>query len=205
MESRSCQPACPTKRQHGQRPTGSSAGRGAPQHGQVARSAWAIRSDSVAAVHHGPDVPSILSRSYVLHKNAHRDDLRHRVVSTAAGPDQFLLSGHTLPTMAKAAPAARRGSGRNIGPKTDSANENQPCWNATALSSCSRLVMLVIVLRPAPPAERRRRLPQGRKSEVAGILFDHDRKNNWITVKADGEDEPVKYLIDPANKNLAEG
>jgi hypothetical protein len=35
-------------------------------------------------------------------------------------------------------------------------------------------------------------------------MFDFDRKNNWITVKADGDDDPVKYLIDPSNRKLAE-
>jgi hypothetical protein len=36
--------------------------------------------------------------------------------------------------------------------------------------------------------------------KVAGILI--DKKDNWITVKADGEDEPTKYLIgdDPGKK-----
>ncbi len=38
--------------------------------------------------------------------------------------------------------------------------------------------------------------------KVAGIYF--DKKDNYITVKADGEEEPVKYLIDPADKRLAE-
>ena len=38
--------------------------------------------------------------------------------------------------------------------------------------------------------------------KVAGILI--DRKDNWITVKADGEDEPVKYVVDAFNKKLQE-
>ena len=38
--------------------------------------------------------------------------------------------------------------------------------------------------------------------KVAGILF--DKNNDWITVKADGEDEPVKYLVDGADKKLQE-
>jgi len=36
--------------------------------------------------------------------------------------------------------------------------------------------------------------------KVAGILI--DRKDDWITVKADGEDEPVKYVIDGSDKKL---
>src|SRR5258708_6310470 len=36
--------------------------------------------------------------------------------------------------------------------------------------------------------------------KVAGILI--DKKEDWITVKADGDDEPVKYLIDKADKRL---
>ncbi|MGH7138806.1 MAG: hypothetical protein ACREHD_23915 [Pirellulales bacterium] len=38
--------------------------------------------------------------------------------------------------------------------------------------------------------------------KVAGIAI--DRGNNWITVKADGEDEPVKYVVDPSDKKLQE-
>ena len=42
-----------------------------------------------------------------------------------------------------------------------------------------------------------------KEGKVAGILF--DKKDNWITVKADGEDEPVKYLVgDGTNKKLIE-
>jgi hypothetical protein len=40
-----------------------------------------------------------------------------------------------------------------------------------------------------------------RDHKAAGILI--DRKEDWITVKADGEDEPIKYLIDSADKKLA--
>lgn len=40
--------------------------------------------------------------------------------------------------------------------------------------------------------------------KLAGIMFDYDRKQNWLTVKVDGEAEPGKYLIDPADKKLAE-
>lgn len=37
---------------------------------------------------------------------------------------------------------------------------------------------------------------------VSGIYV--DGRGEWITVKADGEDEPVKYSIDPADKKLQE-
>lgn len=38
--------------------------------------------------------------------------------------------------------------------------------------------------------------------KVAGICF--DRGDDWITVKADGEDEPVKYQVDRSDKKLYE-
>jgi hypothetical protein len=38
--------------------------------------------------------------------------------------------------------------------------------------------------------------------KVAGILI--DRSEDWITVKADGEDEPVKYVVDVSDKKLQE-
>ncbi len=65
-------------------------------------------------------------------------------------------------------------------------------------------VMLIGVLRPALPASVTQKRAPERELRIAGIMFDFDRKNNWITVKADGEDEPVKYLIDPENRKLAE-
>ncbi len=41
------------------------------------------------------------------------------------------------------------------------------------------------------------------EGKVAGILI--DKKDNWITVKADGEDEPVKYLVGKdSDKKLVE-
>ena len=36
--------------------------------------------------------------------------------------------------------------------------------------------------------------------KVAGILI--DKKDNWITVKAEGDDEPAKYVIDASDKKL---
>jgi hypothetical protein len=68
-----------------------------------------------------------------------------------------------------------------------------------------QVVMPVIVLRLALPASAAQQADPKREVRVAGILFDFDRKNNWMTIKADGEEAPVKYLIDPSNKNLAEG
>lgn len=38
--------------------------------------------------------------------------------------------------------------------------------------------------------------------KAAGIMI--DKGNDWFTLKADGEDEPVKYVVDPANKSLQE-
>ncbi|MGP0066851.1 MAG: hypothetical protein ACLQGP_25080 [Isosphaeraceae bacterium] len=67
------------------------------------------------------------------------------------------------------------------------------------------LVMLIVVLRPALPASAAQKRASEREIRVAGIMFDFDRKNNWMTVKADGEDEPVKYHIDPSERKLAEG
>lgn len=36
--------------------------------------------------------------------------------------------------------------------------------------------------------------------KVAGIMVDFDLKANWITVKADGENQPIKYLVPAENK-----
>ena len=66
------------------------------------------------------------------------------------------------------------------------------------------VVMLIAALRPALPASSAQKRAPEREIRVAGILFDFDREHHWMTVKADGEDEPVKYLIDPSNRRLAE-
>jgi hypothetical protein len=66
------------------------------------------------------------------------------------------------------------------------------------------VVILVTLLRPAPPASAADKGASKQEVGVAGIMFDFDRKNNWTTVKADGEDAPIKYLVDPSNKNLVE-
>ncbi len=60
--------------------------------------------------------------------------------------------------------------------------------------------ILLTALLLNPVAQAADKPAQGGK--VAGIYF--DKKDNYITVKADGEEEPVKYLIDPADKRLAE-
>ncbi|HJT34144.1 MAG TPA: hypothetical protein VJ783_19005 [Pirellulales bacterium] len=47
---------------------------------------------------------------------------------------------------------------------------------------------------------------KGEKSDqpvkAAGIMI--DKGNDWLTLKADGEDEPVKYTVAPSNKLLQE-
>lgn len=73
------------------------------------------------------------------------------------------------------------------------------------------LAMLAIAPLPASAAQKgdakkgdAKKVDPKKPIIVAGIMFDHDRKNNWMTVKADGDDAPVKYLIDPGNQELAE-
>ena len=44
--------------------------------------------------------------------------------------------------------------------------------------------------------------PSNEEGKVAGILI--NKKDNWITVKADGEDEPVKYVVDATDGKLLE-
>lgn len=47
------------------------------------------------------------------------------------------------------------------------------------------------------------REPDAKKEgKVAGIAI--DRGDNWITLKTDGEEEPVKYVVDAADKKLQE-
>jgi hypothetical protein len=63
-------------------------------------------------------------------------------------------------------------------------------------------VLLFTVLRPTHVALAADKDSAGK---AAGIVFDHDRKNNFITVKVDGEDELTKFLIgDNPDKKLAE-
>jgi hypothetical protein len=58
--------------------------------------------------------------------------------------------------------------------------------------SCVVLLFSVVVSPAVAPAADKDTAKKGGK--VAGILI--DKKAEWMTVKADGEDEPVKYLID---------
>ena len=53
------------------------------------------------------------------------------------------------------------------------------------------LLLLAVLAPPAAPAADKDAAKRG--GRVAGILI--DKKADWITVKADGEDEPVKYLL----------
>jgi hypothetical protein len=66
------------------------------------------------------------------------------------------------------------------------------------------IVLLVAVLRPALPTSAAEKAASTQEIRVAGIMFDFDRTNHWMTVKADGEEAPVKYLIDPSDEMLAE-
>ena len=60
------------------------------------------------------------------------------------------------------------------------------------LTLCCAALLFTIPRSPAaaPAAEKDAEKAEGK---VAGILI--DKKDNWLTVKADGEDEPVKYLV----------
>ena len=63
------------------------------------------------------------------------------------------------------------------------------------------MVVAVCGSAPAVPADDKDK--DKKEGKVAGILI--DKMGNWITVKADGEDEPVKYLTgDGSDKKLAE-
>jgi hypothetical protein len=65
---------------------------------------------------------------------------------------------------------------------------------------CATLLFAALQSFPVAPAAGDEAKTDGGK--VAGILF--DRKDDWITVKADGEDTPVKYLVKDADKKLVE-
>jgi hypothetical protein len=76
-------------------------------------------------------------------------------------------------------------------------------WNRHRFIKRLPAVMLIAALRPALPASGADKPAPKQEGRVAGIMFDYDRQNHWITVKTDGEDAPVKYLIDPSNQRLA--
>jgi hypothetical protein len=63
---------------------------------------------------------------------------------------------------------------------------------------CAIVLLTALSSNPIATAADKDASKEGGK--VAGILI--DKKDDWITVKADGEDEPVKYLIggDPGKK-----
>ena len=65
---------------------------------------------------------------------------------------------------------------------------------------CAALLFTLLFLPVAPSAEKDAAKDEGK---VAGILI--DKKDSWLTVKADGEDEPVKYLVGKdSDKKLVE-
>jgi hypothetical protein len=62
---------------------------------------------------------------------------------------------------------------------------------------CATLLYTILPSSPLAPAA------EDDAGKVAGILF--EKKDDWITVKADGEDAPVKYLVGKdADKKLVE-
>jgi hypothetical protein len=63
-------------------------------------------------------------------------------------------------------------------------------------------VMLFLILRSASVATASQKDAAQEDTKVAGILI--EKKDKWITVKADGEDDPVKYLINDADKKVVE-
>jgi hypothetical protein len=68
------------------------------------------------------------------------------------------------------------------------------------MSRCRGLAVLscAVVLAGAMPCAAAE--PEG--GQVAGILV--EKKEDWITVKTDGEQEPVKYVLKDPDKKLAE-
>lgn len=63
-------------------------------------------------------------------------------------------------------------------------------------------VLFWTALRPSPAAWAADKATAEDGGKVAGILI--DRKKDSILVKVDGEDEPVKYVVDESDKKLAE-
>jgi hypothetical protein len=64
------------------------------------------------------------------------------------------------------------------------------------------VVMVITTVLPSRNGPAAEQAASRKETRVAGILFDFDRKAGWLTVKADGEDQPVMYWIDPADRNL---
>ena len=66
------------------------------------------------------------------------------------------------------------------------------------------LVVFVLLLAPwlNPIASAADKNTEKDGGKVAGIYI--EKKDDWITIKVDGEDEPVKYVIDPSDKRLQE-
>jgi hypothetical protein len=73
------------------------------------------------------------------------------------------------------------------------------CLGLLGLFSAGMLFIPICSPSAAPAAAQDAAKQEGK---VAGIFI--DRKDNWLTVKADGEEEPVKYLVDGTNKKLTE-
>ena len=66
---------------------------------------------------------------------------------------------------------------------------------------CGVALFTILGLAPIAPAGDKAAAKDDGK--VAGILI--EKKDNWLTVKTDGEDEPVKYLVaKDADKKLVE-
>jgi hypothetical protein len=69
-------------------------------------------------------------------------------------------------------------------------------WQESLRLLCAALLFTIFQWVPVAPAAEKE------AGKVAGILI--DKKDDWITVKADGEEEPVKYVVDKeSDKNLA--
>jgi hypothetical protein len=64
------------------------------------------------------------------------------------------------------------------------------------------LTLLFTVLRPPTGATAADKDTDKQGGKVAGILI--DKRDNTLIVKADGEDEPVKYVVGTEDKKLAE-
>ena len=65
---------------------------------------------------------------------------------------------------------------------------------------CAVTLFTILGSPPHAPAADKNAAPD--EGKVAGILI--EKKDNWITVKGDGEDEPVKYVISKDDKKLVE-